>query len=166
MTATWQEGQKRDTPFVYLSFFFHLNVFLCLSLLCYSCLIPINHSFFPYLFFMCSSACPISTVTCLISSQPSFLLCRAVLQSPTPTVPGEVCYLHTCVKEPVGVRHIAACNTCTCSQVGLLCKVFPKASHPPSITLSFRNQWCMTHSVSRDETSMEFFCRIMRITVL
>lgn len=42
-----------------------------------------------------SSVCPIWTVTCLIFSRPSSLLCRALLPSPTPIVPGEVRYLHT-----------------------------------------------------------------------
>lgn len=42
-----------------------------------------------------SSVCPIWTVTCLIFSRPSSPLCRALLPSPTPTVPGEVRYLHT-----------------------------------------------------------------------
>lgn len=44
-----------------------------------------------------SSVCPIWTVTCLIFSRPSSPLCRALLRSPPPTVPGEVRHLHTCI---------------------------------------------------------------------
>lgn len=42
-----------------------------------------------------SLVCPIWTVTCLIFSRPSSPLCRALLQSPMPTVPGEVRFLLT-----------------------------------------------------------------------
>lgn len=45
----------------------------------------------------CSSVCPIWAVTCLIFSRPSSPLCRALLQSPPPTVPGEVRSTHTCI---------------------------------------------------------------------
>lgn len=68
-----------------------------LSSLCTSPSSPLTASLSPSLSFtsFCSSVCPIWTVTCLIFSRPSSPLCRALLPSPPPTVPGEVRYLHT-----------------------------------------------------------------------
>lgn len=104
----------------------HLIKYLCLVSVCLFVSLPICSTTFPFgavccsfLWFLSSfrffspfflslfvvfgsSACRTWTATCLISSRPSSPLCRAILQSPTPTVPGEVRYLHTFAKQPAG----------------------------------------------------------------
>lgn len=82
--------------FSFLLWLIHLLSFLfCPSLLSSPLLFLSFFFFFNSLHFFHPSVCPTWTVTCLIFSRPSSLLCRALLPSPPPTVPGEVRYRHT-----------------------------------------------------------------------
>lgn len=81
--------------FLFITLYLPLSHYSPLSLSLFPIALP-HHSF---------AVCPIWTVTCLIFSRPSSPLCRALLPSPLPTVPGEVRYLHTYTHHTLARTH-------------------------------------------------------------